>query len=147
MSLLPSVPQITRPSKLSVKGGTITGKPLNKLLIEQRGPIIVYGDNVAAIMMANTSKPNGRIRQIDISHFAIQEWVEKGYIKLTHICGVASPLDSLTKALGWTLSCCHVKNMMEHDESKYKHWVFPLQKLMSLDFWRNLQISCWKVHL
>eukprot|EP00957_Ditylum_brightwellii_P091015 6929490-Ditylum_brightwellii.AAC.1 len=78
---------------------------LKELKINQHGPSIIYEDNTAAIMMANASKPNGRARHIDISYFAIQEWVEKCNIKLAHIHGVANPSDTLTKALEWT---CHI---------------------------------------
>eukprot|EP00957_Ditylum_brightwellii_P010666 807826-Ditylum_brightwellii.AAC.1 len=58
---------------------------LKELKIEQDGPTMMYEDNSAAIMMANTSKSNERTRHIDISYFKIQEWVENGDIKLTHI--------------------------------------------------------------
>eukprot|EP00957_Ditylum_brightwellii_P186969 14238916-Ditylum_brightwellii.AAC.1 len=56
-----------------------------ELKMEQGGPTMVYEDNAAAIMMTNTSKPNGRTRHINISYFTIQEWVENGDIKLAHI--------------------------------------------------------------
>eukprot|EP00957_Ditylum_brightwellii_P042815 3241403-Ditylum_brightwellii.AAC.1 len=89
--------------------------------IKQHGPTITYEDNSAAIMMANPSKPNGRTRHINISYFAIQEWAEKGNIKLAHIYGVANPFDTLTKALGRTLHQCHVTRMMGHTGCKHMH--------------------------
>eukprot|EP00957_Ditylum_brightwellii_P019400 1463436-Ditylum_brightwellii.AAC.1 len=58
---------------------------LKELCIKQKGPIIIYEDNATAIMITNASKLNGRTGHIDISCFAIQEWVEKGNIKLAHI--------------------------------------------------------------
>eukprot|EP00957_Ditylum_brightwellii_P178406 13589460-Ditylum_brightwellii.AAC.1 len=64
---------------------------------------MIYKDNAAAIVMANTNKPNGCTRHIDIIYFALQEWVQCGEVELTHIRGVANPTDALTKALGWTL--------------------------------------------
>eukprot|EP00957_Ditylum_brightwellii_P187709 14293377-Ditylum_brightwellii.AAC.1 len=81
---------------------------LKELKIKQQGPTIIYEDNAAAIMMANMSKPNKRTRNINISFFAIQEWVEKGNIKLADIHGVANPLDTLAKVLEGTLHQQHV---------------------------------------
>eukprot|EP00957_Ditylum_brightwellii_P043309 3282063-Ditylum_brightwellii.AAC.1 len=92
---------------------------LEELSIEQKGPTVIYEDNTTTIMMTNASKPNGRTRNIDISYFAIQEWVSKGNIKLAHIRGVINPSDALTKTLGWTLHCHHVSRMMGHMGSRY----------------------------
>eukprot|EP00957_Ditylum_brightwellii_P038105 2881511-Ditylum_brightwellii.AAC.1 len=92
---------------------------LEELSIEQKGPTPIYDDNIAAIMMTNASKPNGRTRHINISYFAIQEWVSKGDIKLAHIRGVINPSDALTKALGWTLHHHHVLRMMGHMGSRH----------------------------
>eukprot|EP00957_Ditylum_brightwellii_P131352 10017684-Ditylum_brightwellii.AAC.1 len=58
---------------------------LKELKMEQDGPMMIYEDNAAAIMMTNANKLNRRTRHINISYFAIQEWVEKGNIKLVHI--------------------------------------------------------------
>eukprot|EP00957_Ditylum_brightwellii_P045311 3434825-Ditylum_brightwellii.AAC.1 len=69
--------------------------------------------------MANTSKPNGRTRHINISYFAIQEWVENGNIKLSHSQGIANPSNAITKALGWTLHHLHVTRMMGHTDCKH----------------------------
>eukprot|EP00957_Ditylum_brightwellii_P065882 4996655-Ditylum_brightwellii.AAC.1 len=64
--------------------------------------------------MANTNKSNGHTCHINISYFALQKWVQEGKVKLAHIRGVANPADALTKALGWTLHCLHVIQMMRH---------------------------------
>eukprot|EP00957_Ditylum_brightwellii_P200260 15266380-Ditylum_brightwellii.AAC.1 len=80
---------------------------------------MIYEDNATAIMMANASKPNDRTRHIDISYFAIEEWVSKGNVKFSHIRGVLNPSDVLTKALGWTLHCCHMLRMMGHVDSRH----------------------------
>eukprot|EP00957_Ditylum_brightwellii_P097958 7461182-Ditylum_brightwellii.AAC.1 len=82
---------------------------LNKLRIIQHSPTMIYKDNAAAIMMANANKPNRHTRSINISYFVLQEWVQEGKAKLAHIRGVANPANALTKALGWTLHCRHVK--------------------------------------
>jgi hypothetical protein len=54
------------------------------------GPTLLYEDNKAAINMVNANRPTERSRHIDIQHFAIQEWGQRGDIKLTHIPGVTS---------------------------------------------------------
>eukprot|EP00957_Ditylum_brightwellii_P131423 10023043-Ditylum_brightwellii.AAC.1 len=89
--------------------------------MEQDGPTMTYEDNATAIMMASTSKLNGRTRHIAISYFAIQEWVENRNIKLAHIQGVAYPSNALTNALGWTLHQRHVTRMMGHTGCKHTH--------------------------
>eukprot|EP00957_Ditylum_brightwellii_P043169 3271518-Ditylum_brightwellii.AAC.1 len=94
---------------------------LKKLMIERHGPTIIFEDSASAITVANTSKPNGRTSYINISYFAIQEWVEKGENKLAHICGVVNPSDALTKALGWTLHHRHVTQMMGCAGCKHIH--------------------------
>eukprot|EP00957_Ditylum_brightwellii_P201978 15328028-Ditylum_brightwellii.AAC.2 len=83
---------------------------LNKLGITQHGPAMIYKDNVVAIMM---------VFHIDISYFALQEWVQEGNVKLAHIRGVANPAYALAKALGWTLHHCHVTQMMGHKGNVY----------------------------
>ena len=100
---------------------------LKELKIKQHGPTIMYKDNATAIMMVNASKPNRRTRYINISYFTIQEWAEKGNMKLAHICGVANPSDALTKTLGWTLNQHYVARMMEHNG--YKHAHTPPEKI------------------
>eukprot|EP00957_Ditylum_brightwellii_P210372 15364893-Ditylum_brightwellii.AAC.4 len=60
-------------------------------------------DNISAINMINASIPTERSRHIDIQHFAIQEWKERGDIVMAHIPGVLNPSDDLTKPLGWIL--------------------------------------------
>eukprot|EP00957_Ditylum_brightwellii_P068523 5201897-Ditylum_brightwellii.AAC.1 len=87
---------------------------LNKLSVQQCGPTMIYEDNAAAIMVANNSRPNGWTQHIDISYFALQEWDTYSYVKLAHICRIANRVDALTKALGWTLHCCHVTRIMGH---------------------------------
>eukprot|EP00957_Ditylum_brightwellii_P119617 9126303-Ditylum_brightwellii.AAC.1 len=87
---------------------------LNELGIAQHGPTIIYEDNAAAIMMVNANKPNGCTQHINVSYFAWQEWVQERKVKLAYSRGVANPADALTKALGWTLHCCHVTQIMGH---------------------------------
>jgi hypothetical protein len=62
-------------------------KYLRSILIElgfpPSGPTLLYEDNKAA-----TNRPTERSRHIDIQNFAIQEWRQRGDIKLAHIPGV-----------------------------------------------------------
>ena len=69
--------------------------------------------------MANAGKPTERLRHIDIQYFALQEWVQKGLVKMHHIPGVANLADSMTKALGWVLHTRHVTQMMGHCGTSY----------------------------
>jgi hypothetical protein len=87
---------------------------LNELGFPQIGPTILYEDNQATILMVNASKPTTRSRHIDIQHFAIQSWKDRGDIILQHIPGVINPADALTKALGWVLHQRHVRRAMGH---------------------------------
>jgi hypothetical protein len=55
--------------------------------------------------MVNADRPTELSRHIDIQHFAIQEWRQRGDIKLAHIPGVMNPADAQTTPLGWILPC------------------------------------------
>ena len=93
-------------------------KYLRSILAElgyaQPGPTVLYEDNQAAILMINASRPTPRSRHIDVQHFAIQEWKEKGDIIMCHIPGIINPADALTKSLGPTLHFRHVRRLMGH---------------------------------
>jgi hypothetical protein len=73
----------------------------------QDGPTPLYEDNMAAIAMINERKLTPRSHHIDIQHFAIQEWQQRGIIVMHHIPGVINVADQATKALSWTLHSCH----------------------------------------
>eukprot|EP00957_Ditylum_brightwellii_P023990 1809198-Ditylum_brightwellii.AAC.1 len=73
--------------------------------------------------MANNSRPNGQTRHIDTSYFSLQEWITYGNVKLAHICRITNLSDALTKALGWTLHCCHVMCIMGQLGTKYTNTV------------------------
>ena len=78
------------------------------------GPTRLYCDNEAAIAMINESRPTNRARHVDIQHFAIQEWRDKGDIIMAHIRGIINSSDGLTKALGWILHSRHGRRGMGH---------------------------------
>jgi hypothetical protein len=82
---------------------------LAELDFAQSDPTVLYEDNASAIAMINETKPTVRSRHIDIQHFAIQEWQERGIITMRHIAGIINPSDAQTKALGWTLHSRHVR--------------------------------------
>eukprot|EP00957_Ditylum_brightwellii_P115992 8848903-Ditylum_brightwellii.AAC.1 len=64
--------------------------------------------------MVKLNKLNGRTSHIGIHPFAIEDWIEKGNVKLLHIQGAANPSDALTKALGWMLHRCHDIRIVGH---------------------------------
>jgi len=55
---------------------------LNDLGLLSPKATIIYEDNKAAINMINKSKPMARSRHIDVQHFAIQEWRNRGEIEM-----------------------------------------------------------------
>ena len=95
-----------------------TAKYLRSVLADlgfpQNGPTPLCKDNQAAIAMINECKPAPRSRHIDIQHFAIQEWRQRGILHMRHIPGVINPADHVTKSLGWTLFSQHARRSMGH---------------------------------
>jgi len=75
---------------------------------------IIYEDNKAAIDMINESKPTARSRHIDVQHFVIQEWRNRGEIEMLHVPGIINPADDETKALSWILHSRHSRRTMGH---------------------------------
>lgn len=86
---------------------------LIELGIKQHGPSPIYGDNMAAIMMANNTRPTERTRHLDIRWFALQEWIHVDCdIILLHIPGVLNPSDAQSKALSYRLHHRHMSRAM-----------------------------------
>eukprot|EP00957_Ditylum_brightwellii_P080653 6134498-Ditylum_brightwellii.AAC.1 len=77
---------------------------------------MIYEDNAAAIMMANNSRPNGQARHIDISYFALQEWITYGNVKLAHIHRIANPADEWKFDMKWQnkQSSNQIRNGKQH---------------------------------
>jgi hypothetical protein len=81
--------------------------------IPQHGPSPIYGDNMAAILMANNTRPTDRTRHLDIRWFAIQEWIHVDCdVILIHIPGILNPSDAQTKALTYRLHHRHMSRAM-----------------------------------
>ena len=78
------------------------------------GPSPMYIDNEAAIHMINERRPTPRARHIEIQHFAIQEWRDRGDVFTRHIAGTINNSDDLTKPLGWVLHTRHAPRSMGH---------------------------------
>jgi len=87
---------------------------LHELGFTQHEPTPIYEDNQPTIDIVNSQKPTERTRHIDIRFFAIQEWMQKGDIRMFHIPGVINPADDLTKPLGWVLHSRHARYIMGH---------------------------------
>jgi hypothetical protein len=100
---------------------------LVELGIPQKGPSPIYGDNMAAIMMANNTRPTERTRHLDIRWFAIQEWIHVDCdIILLHIPGILNPSDSQTKALSYRLHHRHMSRAMGALGSPFLSGLFKL---------------------
>jgi len=100
---------------------------LLELGIPQNGPSPIYGDNMAAILMANNTRPTDRTRHLDIRWFTIQEWIHVDQdIILLHIPGILNPSDSQTKALSYRLHHRHMSRAMGHLGSPFLSGQFGL---------------------
>lgn len=62
--------------------------------------------------MANHGRPTERSRHIDIQHFALLEWCERGEVVLQSIPTSIQPADILTKACGSILHFRHAGRLM-----------------------------------
>ena len=71
---------------------------LHDLGISQDNATLLYEDNQGALLMANAGQPKKRTRHIDIRHFALQEWVERDLLVLSHIPTANNCADTLTKS-------------------------------------------------
>jgi hypothetical protein len=87
---------------------------LQELKASRPGPSPLYIDNSAALAMINESRPTPRARHIEIQHFAIQQWVKSGDIRMVHLPGIINPSDGMTKALSWVLHSRHARRSMGH---------------------------------
>ena len=87
---------------------------MNDLGFAQTGPTPLCEDNQAAIAMINERKPTPRSHHIDIQHFAIQEWRQRGIVEMRFIPGVINPADQATKSLGWVLHARHGRRAVGH---------------------------------
>ena len=99
---------------LSAKHAKYLRTILQELGYKQDAPTKLFCDNQSAIKMINAKVPTERSRHIDIQHFAIQDWKERGDIVMDFIPGVINPSDDLTKPLGWVLHDRHARRIMGH---------------------------------
>ncbi|EKD00935.1 hypothetical protein A1Q2_04808 [Trichosporon asahii var. asahii CBS 8904] len=72
---------------------------LLELGFEQVGSTLLYGDNRAALVLAENPVAHTRSKQIDIRFHYLRELVERGVIQLEYIQSFAQAADGLTKAL------------------------------------------------
>ena len=90
---------------------------LREMGFEQRGPTIIYIDNMSALKIINdNTSPTERTRHMDIRFFQVQDWRLDGDIIMKHIPGILNPSDDLTKPLGWVLHSRHCRRIMGHFE-------------------------------
>jgi hypothetical protein len=85
---------------------------LDELHVPQQHATLIYKDSTAALNMANASQPAKRTRDMNIRHFAIQEWVENDLIQLKRVDTTVNPSDTLTKPLQRILFYRHLDALM-----------------------------------
>jgi hypothetical protein len=85
---------------------------LNEMGVCHKSATLIYVDNLAAIMIANTGKPTEPSRHIDVQLFALLQWVKDGDVLLAHIAGIWNPSDALAKPLGWIIHHHHCYRVM-----------------------------------
>jgi hypothetical protein len=82
---------------------------------------------MAAILMANNTRPTDRTRHLDIHWFTIQEWIHVDRdIILVHIAGILNPSYSQTKALSYKLHHHHMSRAMGYLGSPFLSGRFQL---------------------
>ena len=72
---------------------------LTEVFAHVHGPTTLYGDNQAAIALANNGNYHARTKHIDIRYHFIRFQVQEGTIKLTYCPTENMTADTLTKAL------------------------------------------------
>ena len=87
---------------------------LRELGFPQEYPTPIYEDNDPIIGIVNFSMPTERTRHISVQLFVIEGWKEDGDVIMHHIHGIISPVDDLTKPLGWVLYSRHARYLMRH---------------------------------
>lgn len=65
-----------------------------------QAPTRIYDDNTGAIANANRGDYRGRMRQLDVSHKWVHQWVKEGVLKVEYIPSEEQLADLFTKALG-----------------------------------------------
>ena len=92
---------------------------LDELHVPQSHATLIYENNAAALNMANASQPTKRTRQMDIRHFAIQEWVEQDLVQLKRVDTTVNLSDTLTKPLQRILFYRHLDALMGRHRPYY----------------------------
>ena len=87
--------------------------------IPQQAATIMYEDNDACTAMANAQKPTTRTRHMDISYFALADWVEQDLMLLERVHTAINIADHMTKILDRTLFYRHVDYIMGHIPPQY----------------------------
>jgi hypothetical protein len=80
--------------------GLLIRAVLAELLQPQHAATIVYEDNDACQMVANSTTPTNQMRHIAIRDFALQYWTERNLIALTACALNANASDMFTKQVG-----------------------------------------------
>ena len=87
---------------------------LQELGFPHESPTPVYEDNDPTIDIVNSGITTERTHYIDVRLYAIKVWKEAGAIIMHRIDGIISPLDDLTKPLGWVIHSRHSGYLLGH---------------------------------
>ncbi|KAL2887328.1 Copia protein [Ceratocystis lukuohia] len=66
---------------------------------ELRANTLIYGDNQAAIKIANNLGASDKTKHIDIQHHAVKDWIQQGKVKLEYVATEDMLADGFTKPL------------------------------------------------
>ncbi|KAL2885232.1 Retrovirus-related Pol polyprotein from transposon TNT 1-94 [Ceratocystis lukuohia] len=67
--------------------------------IKLRANTLIYGDNQAALKIANNLGASDKTKHIDIQHHAAKDWIQQGKVKLEYVATEDMLADGLTKPL------------------------------------------------
>ncbi|KAL2887234.1 Retrovirus-related Pol polyprotein from transposon TNT 1-94 [Ceratocystis lukuohia] len=67
--------------------------------IKLRANTLIYGDNQAALKIANNLGASDKTKHIDIQHHAVKDWIQQGKVKLEYVATEDMLADGLTKPL------------------------------------------------
>ena len=87
--------------------------------VPQEAATVAYEDNDGCTAMGNAQKPTPRTRHIDITYFALCDWVELDLIILECIDTSINIADHFTKILRQTLFHRHADYLLGHVPPKY----------------------------
>jgi hypothetical protein len=84
---------------------------MDKLNVPQDLATIFYENNRGALLMSRAAQPTKQTRQIDIRHYALNDWVERDLVTLEDCASGLNASDLATKHTGGILFARHLDNI------------------------------------